>query len=300
MSKQRNRLLAGAAALALIAGSSLALAQDHTGTAQGQQGGASQSLNKSEGAGSRAQSDGKMGQSTQRQESSGQSGKMSQGQAGRSESGKMGQNAEPGKGAPGKMGEGKSGTQGGQKNAQGSEHGQRSERNAAQGTERTGRSTAERGATQTGREKGQRAEQTTREQRGNARENRAAEGMRQHGGGGITAETGRNRTGGTAREGRFEGMQGNAAGANVNLSDEQRTRIRETVIGARGAPRVGHVDFNVAVGTVIPRGRIHVVPVPQTLVEIEPQWRGFLYFIYEDEVVIVNPRNMRIVAVLPA
>jgi hypothetical protein len=299
MSKQRNTLLAGAAALALIAGSSLAPAQDHTGTSHGSQGGAMQSQNKNEGVGGGAQS-GTMRHSAQGRESSGQSGKMSegaQGQTGRSESGKMGQKAEPGKGAPGKMG---GGTQGAQKNAQGAERGHRTERNA-QGTERTPRSTAEQGATQTGREKGQRAQETTREQRGNARENRAAERMRQQGGGGTAAETGRNRAaGGTAREGRFEGMQGNAAGANVTLSDEQRTRIRETVIGARGAPRVSRVDFNVVVGTVIPRGRIHVVPVPQTLVQIEPRWRGFLYFIYEDEVVIVNPRNMRIVAVLPA
>ena len=40
-------------------------------------------------------------------------------------------------------------------------------------------------------------------------------------------------------------------------------------------------------------------PVPRTLVEIEPLWHGYLYFVYEDEIVIVNPRDMRIVAVLP-
>jgi hypothetical protein len=46
--------------------------------------------------------------------------------------------------------------------------------------------------------------------------------------------------------------------------------------------------------------RIHVVPVPETLVRIEPEWRGFLYFVYEDEVVIVSPDDMKIVAVVPA
>jgi len=35
------------------------------------------------------------------------------------------------------------------------------------------------------------------------------------------------------------------------------------------------------------------------LVQIEPEWRGFLYFVYENEVVIVNPRDMRVVAVVP-
>lgn len=98
----------------------------------------------------------------------------------------------------------------------------------------------------------------------------------------------------------MEGLQGNATGLNRPLNDQQRTSIRDTVIHAPGAPRVGNVDFDVTVGTVIPRGRIHVMPVPQTLVGIDPAWRGFRYFVYEDEVVIVNPRTMRIVAVVPA
>ena len=34
-----------------------------------------------------------------------------------------------------------------------------------------------------------------------------------------------------------------------------------------------------SVGTVIPRNGIEIVPVPETLVQIEPEWRGFLYFV---------------------
>jgi hypothetical protein len=97
-----------------------------------------------------------------------------------------------------------------------------------------------------------------------------------------------------------QGLQGNASGMHAQLTDEQRTRIRGTVINAAGAPRVGHVNFDVTVGTVIPRDGIHIVPVPEMLVQIEPEWRGFLYFVYEDEVVIVNPSDMRIIAVVPA
>jgi hypothetical protein len=98
----------------------------------------------------------------------------------------------------------------------------------------------------------------------------------------------------------MKGLQGNASGMNVQLSEQQRTQIRETVINAQGAPRVSNVNFDVAVGTMIPRGTIQIVPVPETLVRIEPRWHGFLYFVYENEVVIVNPRDMRIVAVVPA
>ena len=106
------------------------------------------------------------------------------------------------------------------------------------------------------------------------------------------------------RNGHLKGLQGNAAipmqGSHLSLTPEQRTRIRDTVIDARGAPRVGHVKFDVRVGTLVPRRDVHIVPVPETLVQIDPGWRGFLYFIVRDDVVIVNPRDMRIVAVLPA
>jgi hypothetical protein len=94
------------------------------------------------------------------------------------------------------------------------------------------------------------------------------------------------------------GLQGNAAGTKVQLSEQQRSDLRRTVINGSGAPRAGHVDFDVTVGTVVPRDRIHVVPVPDTLVQLEPSWRGFLYFVYEDDIVVVDPHTMQIVAVL--
>lgn len=94
-------------------------------------------------------------------------------------------------------------------------------------------------------------------------------------------------------------MQGNAESGNAKLTAEQRTRVRQTIIDARGAPKVGRLNFHLRVGTVVPRGRIHIIPVPETLVQIDPGWRGLRYFVFHDEVVIVNPRDMRIVAVLP-
>jgi len=115
----------------------------------------------------------------------------------------------------------------------------------------------------------------------------------------------RNRRGtGTAqRNESLKGLQGNAAvpmqGANVPLNEQQRTQVRDTIINARGAPRVGSVDFDVTVGTVVPREHLNLVRVPETLVRIDPAWRGFVYFVYNDEVIIVDPHDMRIVEVLP-
>jgi len=98
------------------------------------------------------------------------------------------------------------------------------------------------------------------------------------------------------------GLQGNASGqikGQPQLSEEQRTHIRQTLIDGRGARRVGHVDFDVRVGTQIGRGRVHLIRVPDTLVQIDPEWQGFLYFVYENEIVVVDPNDMEIVAVLP-
>jgi Protein of unknown function (DUF1236) len=100
-------------------------------------------------------------------------------------------------------------------------------------------------------------------------------------------------------QGAASAEQRSSGAANVSLNEQQRTQIRETVINSRGAPRASNVDFSVNVGTVVPRGHIHLVRVPETLIRIEPRWRHYLYFVYNDEIVIVDPRSMRIVDVLP-
>jgi hypothetical protein len=83
----------------------------------------------------------------------------------------------------------------------------------------------------------------------------------------------------------------------VTFTTEQRTKIRETVLVGGNAPRVSNINFSINVGTAVPR-TIRVVAVPEVIVEIHPAWRGFLYFVYEDEIVIVDPNTYRIVAVL--
>jgi hypothetical protein len=83
-------------------------------------------------------------------------------------------------------------------------------------------------------------------------------------------------------------------GGDVTLTTEQRTRIRESVLAS--GPRVTNVNFSLSVGTVVPQ-TVRVVAVPTLLVEIYPQWRGFLYFIVGDQIIIVD-QNHRIVAVI--
>ena len=42
---------------------------------------------------------------------------------------------------------------------------------------------------------------------------------------------------------------------------------------------------------------VRIAPIPTLLVEIHPAWRGYMYFVVGDEIIIVEPRTHRIVAV---
>lgn len=88
-----------------------------------------------------------------------------------------------------------------------------------------------------------------------------------------------------------------AAAANVSLSTEQKSRIREVVLKQSDAPRVSNVNFSLTVGTVVPR-TVRFAPLPPVLIEIHPAWRGYDYFIVGDQIVVIDPRTLRIVAIL--
>jgi hypothetical protein len=45
---------------------------------------------------------------------------------------------------------------------------------------------------------------------------------------------------------------------------------------------------------------VHYAVLPQDIVRIVPQYRGFDYFLVEDEIVIVDPHTLEIVAIIPA
>jgi hypothetical protein len=279
MKKYQNTLLAGVAALALVAGTGLASAQqsnEHGGAMGGSKGGSPQA-----------------GESMSHGGSSGMSGKSMQPQA--QEKGNGTQAQERGGGTQ-TQAQGK-GNADANRSAQtgheaGSNMGQRGNNSNAR-AERMNR------GPNNNRQNTAQQQRTLKGLQGNASkptQGQNQQGANQPGNASNQAQqTPQNNQRGAEANG---GAQ--ARGGNVQLSEQQRTQIRETVINGHNAPRVGHVDFDVRVGTVIPRGRIHIVPVPETLVRIEPRWRGFLYFVYEDEVVIVNPRTYHIVAVVPA
>jgi hypothetical protein len=90
----------------------------------------------------------------------------------------------------------------------------------------------------------------------------------------------------------------NKDGGSATLTTEQRTRVRQTVLTGGNVPRVTNVNFAITVGTSVPT-TVRVVEVSPVLVEIHPEWRGHLYFVVGDDIIIVD-RNHRIIAVISA
>jgi hypothetical protein len=89
------------------------------------------------------------------------------------------------------------------------------------------------------------------------------------------------------------------AGAGAKLSSEQRTKIVDVFHREHVQP-TNNVDFNIAVGTRIPRGRVHLLPLPSEVVTIYPEWRGYEFILVHDQIVVIDPRTDEIVDVLPA
>jgi hypothetical protein len=100
-----------------------------------------------------------------------------------------------------------------------------------------------------------------------------------------------------SERGRETTGQAGAGARSYNLTPENRTRIHEFVVRERNAPRVDNPHFDVSIGTRVPRD-IRFVAVPQTIIEIEPAWRGFEYFMIGDRMVVIKPRTMEIVAIV--
>ncbi|HEX3496283.1 MAG TPA: DUF1236 domain-containing protein [Methylocella sp.] len=83
----------------------------------------------------------------------------------------------------------------------------------------------------------------------------------------------------------------------VTLSPDQRTRLHQTVIDGK-VRRVDDADFALSVGTRVP-DTVTVYDVPETIVDIVPEYHGYDYIVVRDELVIVDPDTLEIVAVLP-
>jgi hypothetical protein len=129
----------------------------------------------------------------------------------------------------------------------------------------------------------QQQQPSTQQQRGTQQQQPSVSG------GATTTETG--------KAGVSTSTQTGARGGSVQLSENQRSQIK-TIIGKESAPRIsGNVTFDVRVGTRIPRS-VHVVVLPEEIVRIVPQYRGYDYVLVGDEILIIDPRTLEIVSMI--
>ena len=72
------------------------------------------------------------------------------------------------------------------------------------------------------------------------------------------------------------------------------------MLQSSSAPKVSRssINFNISVGTVVPRTGVRFVSVPSTIVEIHPEWRSYSYFIVDEEIIIIEPSSYKIIAIL--
>ncbi len=88
------------------------------------------------------------------------------------------------------------------------------------------------------------------------------------------------------------------SGSPTTLSAEQHAKIRDTLRG-ENAEHLTNVPFSTMVGGTIP-GTIHLYVLPVSITEYVPQYRDYEYILVGDEILIIDPRTLSIVAVIAA
>src|SRR5262245_17358436 len=83
----------------------------------------------------------------------------------------------------------------------------------------------------------------------------------------------------------------------VQLSEQQRTNVHETILKERKVNRVEHVNFAINVGTRVPRS-VRLAALPAAVFTLVPQYRSYRYFVANDEIVIIDPNTYEIVDVI--
>ena len=85
--------------------------------------------------------------------------------------------------------------------------------------------------------------------------------------------------------------------SSVSVTQEQQTKITEVISKQKVQP-VTNVNFSVSVGAPVPRS-VRAYDLPREIVQINPEFRGKKFVVVHDEIVIIEPRTYKVVAVIP-
>jgi Protein of unknown function (DUF1236) len=83
----------------------------------------------------------------------------------------------------------------------------------------------------------------------------------------------------------------------VQLSEQQRSNLHQTLLKERNVNRAHNVNISVSVGTRVPRS-VHLAALPAEVISIVPTFRNYRYVVIDDQVCIVDPNSYEIVDVV--
>lgn len=89
------------------------------------------------------------------------------------------------------------------------------------------------------------------------------------------------------------------SGENIQLSAAKRDRVQSSLRSNLKLKRETKVDVDISIGVHAPRTWAFA-PVPIAVVELVPEYRGYVVAYVEDEYVICDPDTYEVVALLPA
>jgi hypothetical protein len=149
-------------------------------------------------------------------------------------------------------------------------------------------------------QRGPKDQRGAQEQRG-PQDQRGAQGNEPgRAGGGTQERMGQDQDRGRGQgQAQQNGTSGRSGGAAVQLSQDQRTRIKDVVVRDRNVARINSANFSVTVGARVPRD-VQVAVLPAEVVTIVPEYRGFQYVLVGNQLLIIDPSTLEIVAILPA
>jgi hypothetical protein len=80
----------------------------------------------------------------------------------------------------------------------------------------------------------------------------------------------------------------------INIDREKASRVHDRLV-RRGSRT--DIDIDISVGSTLP-DRVVLQRVPDEIIEISPEFRGYEYTVVRDEIIIVEPRTKKVVEVI--
>jgi hypothetical protein len=80
----------------------------------------------------------------------------------------------------------------------------------------------------------------------------------------------------------------------ITVDRQKASRVHDELIRSG---RRENINVSINIGEALPQ-RVRVRPVPQSIVSISPEFRGYDYVVVRDEIVIVEPRTKKVVTII--